>query len=128
MLLLAEQTARPDTIDILAISAVALVLLGAPLLGFIFMAIDIRTYLKSLRRALVVVKGYVTTMPYWVHRDEPPCLKALGLSLPCTRDEVLAAYRERVKTIHPDAGGTRAEFARLQQNFEQALSLASVEA
>ena len=126
-MLLAQQAASFDAIDLISIGWVVLLLIGAPVVGYIFMALDIRAYIKSLRRALVVVRGYVTTLPYWVHRDAPPCLQALGLSLPCTREEVLAAYRERVKTLHPDAGGSREDFARLQLQFEQALSLATPE-
>ncbi|MEM6330836.1 MAG: hypothetical protein AAF790_11360 [Planctomycetota bacterium] len=115
--------AGPDSIDLLAWAFVAAVLLGGPLLGYVFMVLDYRAYLRSLRRAIAVVRGYVTTQPAWVRRAAPPCLEALGLAMPCTREDVLAAYRERVKTMHPDAGGTRAQFARLQRHFEQAMSL-----
>jgi curved DNA-binding protein CbpA len=37
---------------------------------------------------------------------------ALGLTLPCTTDDVLAAYRRKVKLLHPDRGGDRREFLR----------------
>jgi curved DNA-binding protein CbpA len=42
--------------------------------------------------------------------------------MPCTPAEILAAYRRKVKTMHPDVGGDRREFLRLQGHFEQAMS------
>ena len=53
-------------------------------------------------------------------RDRPPCLQALELDLPCTEEQVLAAYRRRVKELHPDRGGDLQQFLRLQKHFEQA--------
>jgi hypothetical protein len=98
---------------------------GAPVLGYALAVIDYRKALRSLSRALVIVRGYRTELPEWVRRTQPECLKALGLSLPCTKGEVLAAYRARVKEVHPDVGGSRKEFERLQRYLEQALELAS---
>jgi curved DNA-binding protein CbpA len=42
--------------------------------------------------------------------------------MPCTADDVLAAYRRKVKSLHPDRGGDRREFLRLQTHFEQAMA------
>jgi curved DNA-binding protein CbpA len=50
---------------------------------------------------------------------------ALGLTLPCTAEDVLAAYRRKVKKLHPDRGGNRRQFLQLQAHFEQALALVS---
>lgn len=44
----------------------------------------------------------------------------LGLMPPYTADEVKQAYLSRVKTAHPDAGGSEADFLKLQQAFEEA--------
>ena len=88
------------------------------------MALDIRRYLRSLRRALVIVASAVRRPPNWSLSDSPPCLQTLGLKLPCTEEEVLAAYRQRVKEMHPDRGGDMRQFLRLQQHFEQAMHLA----
>jgi hypothetical protein len=97
---------------------------GLPLVGYWLMVIDIRAYLLSLRRALVVVARAVTPgTPYWARRDEPQCLVALELRLPCTEQEVLAAYRKLVKDLHPDRGGDLQAFLKLQRYFEQAISL-----
>ncbi len=114
----------PDALDIAMLAFWALVLVGLPIAGYVAMFVDYRAYLRSLRRALVVVRSYATGLPDWVREREPPCLKALGLKLPVTREQVLAAYRQKVKTIHPDLGGSRRDFTRLQEHFEQALELA----
>ena len=53
----------------------------------------------------------------------PACIKALGLTLPCTVKQVKAAYRRLAKQRHPDLGGSQARFIRLQRNYEAALKL-----
>jgi hypothetical protein len=114
----------PDAVDRAALLAYLLVAFGVPALGYVFMAVDLRRYLRSLRRALVVVANAARgSAPYWAVRDRPPCLEALSLALPCTEEAVLAAYRERVKDLHPDRGGDLQQFLRLQKHFEQALHL-----
>ena len=118
----------PDPVDAFSWFAFLMLALGLPLLGWALMALDYRTYLLSLRRAMVVVQGYVLETPDWVRRDRPDCLVALGLQSPCTREEVLAAYRSRVKRLHPDRGGQRREFERLQRRFEEAMRLTETDA
>lgn len=113
----------PDEIDASLTIVVLAVMFGIPLLGYVAMVVDFRRYLRSLRRALVVVSGVLPTIPYWSLLQQPACLRALGLELPCTEAEVLAAYRERAKSLHPDRGGDLQEFLRLQKYFEQALRL-----
>jgi hypothetical protein len=112
-----------DGIDwTIAVSYLSLVF-GLAALGYVCMALDIRAYLRSLRRALVVITGYRVELPEWVRKDTPRCILALGLTMPCTSAQILAAYRRKVKTMHPDVGGNRREFLRLQAHFEQARSL-----
>jgi hypothetical protein len=121
--------AWPDGVDATALLLFAAIAFGLPLFGYWLMAIDIRAYLRSLRRALVVVARAATTTPYWAaRRDCPPCLQALELDLPCTEEQVLAAYRQRVKELHPDRGGDLQQFLRLQKHFEQAMHLARSQA
>jgi len=48
----------------------------------------------------------------------------LGLSVPFTRDEVMAAFRARAKVAHPDTGGSTQAFVRLTQARDLALALA----
>ena len=115
----------PDSIDGMALVLFAGFAFGLPLAGYWLMALDFRRYLRSLRRALVVVaRAASPSTPYWARRDEPPCLAALELRLPCTEEQVLAAYRKRVKDLHPDRGGDLHQFLRLQSHFEQAMHLA----
>jgi hypothetical protein len=113
----------PDSVDTPLLIAALVVMLGVPLLGYVLMVIDFRRWLRSLRRALVVVQQYVWEQPYWALLQRPTCLQALDLELPCTEEDVLAAYRELAKTMHPDRGGDLQQFLRLQKHFEQAMKL-----
>jgi hypothetical protein len=111
----------PDGLDWTIAVTYLTVMFGLAALGYVFMALDFRAYLRSLRRALVVITGYCVEIPEWVRKDTPRCVLALGLTLPCTAEDVLAAYRRKVKQLHPDVGGDRRDFLRLQAHFEQAL-------
>jgi hypothetical protein len=113
---------QPDQIDLTIAVTYLSIAFGLAALGYVCMALDIRAYLRSLRRALVVISGYRLELPEWVRKDTPRCILALGLTLPCTEHEILAAYRRKVKTMHPDLGGDQREFLRLQQHFEQAMA------
>ncbi|MFB6252311.1 MAG: J domain-containing protein [Halobellus sp.] len=44
----------------------------------------------------------------------------LDLSRPATTEEVRDAYRSRVLSVHPDHGGSQAEFKRLQEAYATA--------
>ncbi len=113
----------PDGIDRVVTALYLLVILGLPLLGYVFMVVDFRHYLRSLRRALVLVTSAIPATPYWALRMRPACLKTFDLELPCTEQEVLTAYRELAKTRHPDRGRDLDQFLQLQRHFEKALLL-----
>jgi len=113
----------PDSIDATITVGYLTLILGLPLLGYLFMFLDVRRHLRSLRRALVFVAQVVPRAPNWSTQDRPPCFAALDLQSSCTEEEVLTAYRDRVKSLHPDRGGDLGKFLRLQQHFEQALCL-----
>ena len=49
----------------------------------------------------------------------------LGLSQSASLDDVKSAYRERVKEVHPDHGGTEAEFKRVREAYTTAKQHAS---
>ncbi len=115
-------TSWPDGIDSAAIAWYVAIAFGVPILGYVCMVLDYRAYLRSLRRAIMVVTGYRTDLPEWMRKNTPRCILALGLVMPCTADDVLAAYRRKVKQLHPDRGGDRREFLRLQAHFEQAMA------
>jgi len=125
-LLIAENASGqpwPDGVDATITLGYLALILGLPLLGYVLMFLDFRRYLRSLRRALVYVAQGVSRTPSWAAQDRPPCLVALDLHTPCTEEDVLAAYRQRVKSLHPDRGGDLNKFLHLQQHFEQALHL-----
>ena len=54
----------------------------------------------------------------------PDFLVRLGILLPCSVADVEAAYRDRAKQAHPDAGGTTADFIQLHADYEAALQYA----
>jgi hypothetical protein len=117
----------PDGIDWTVTLGYLALAFGVPILGYVCMALDIRAYMRSLRRAIMVISGYRTEIPEWARRNTPRCILALGLTMPCTSEEVLAAYRQKVKLLHPDRGGDRREFLRLQAHFEQAMAIVSAD-
>ena len=45
----------------------------------------------------------------------------LGLRQPCTREQIVAAYREAAFREHPDHGGNAAKFAQLNSSYQAAL-------
>lgn len=112
-----------DPIDAVGVAWFVTLFFGVPLLGWLAMFADYRAYLRGLRRALVVVRRYTLQTPLWALRDRPQCLQELELSPECTREEVMAAYRRRVKRVHPDYGGDRRQFELLQQRLHEALRL-----
>jgi hypothetical protein len=113
----------PDGIDGTVTIAYLAIAFGLVALGYLCMVLDFRAYLRSLRRALVVISNYRPDLPELVRRDASRCILALGLTLPCTAEDILAAYRRKVKKLHPDRGGDRRQFLRLQAHFEQAMAL-----
>ena len=113
----------PNSIDAAISLALLGMVLGVMALGYIGAFLDFRRWLRSLRRTLVCLANYFPKMPVWAIRETPRCLAALGLRLPCSEAELLIAYRERVKVLHPDHGGDKRLFLRLQQHFEQALEV-----
>jgi hypothetical protein len=112
----------PDAFDGSVTFGYLALIVGLCVLGYACLVLDVRAYLRSLRRALVLVSHYRPELPEWVRRTTPRCILAFGLTMPCTADEVRAAYRRKVKELHPDLGGDRREFLRLQAHFEQAMA------
>lgn len=50
--------------------------------------------------------------------DQDDALCILGLSPGASQDEIKRAYRERVRDVHPDQGGSNDEFQQVQQAYE----------
>ncbi len=99
----------PDGVDWSVTAGYLALIVGVAVMAYVSMSLHIRDYFRSLRRALVVISQYRLDLPEWIRRDRPRCLEALGLSLPCTSEDVLVAYRQKVKLLHPDRGGDTRE-------------------
>ena len=85
----------PDGIDWTVTLSYLALAFGLPILGYVCMVLDIRAYLRSLRRAIMVIAGYRTELPEWARKNTPRCILALGLTMPCTSDDILVAYRRK---------------------------------
>lgn len=97
--------------------------LSLPLLGYVFMVIDVRAYLRALKGALMIVsQAPVYVMPDWARRQEVPVyFESLGLRPPCTETDVKEAYRRIAEQVHPDRGGDPQHFHALRMHFDLAL-------
>lgn len=112
-----------DTLNTTIIAIFVGMIILVPLAGYVFMVLDFRAYLRSLRRVMIVATQSFTTLPGWAKVYTPRCIAALGLQMPCTEEEVKRAYRQKVKELHPDHGGDQRRFMILQAQFEEALKL-----
>jgi hypothetical protein len=110
-----------DPIDLAATATFLALVLLVPLAGYVFMVLDFRAYLRSLRRGLVLASQAFAGIPAWARPYTPRAIAALGLRLPCTEEDLKRAYRQRVKLLHPDHGGDERRFLLLQAQFEEAL-------
>jgi len=111
-----------DGLDALLIAIYLAAVIALPAAGYVYLVIDVRAYLRRLRGVLVRLYSYEAArrLPDWaVH--SPRVLATFDLAMPCTEEDILKAYRERVKRLHPDRGGDRKQFLRLQAQFEAAL-------
>jgi hypothetical protein len=113
----------PNAVDLLATIAFLSLVLFLPLLGYVFMILDIRAYLRSLQRGLILAARTVSGIPDWARFQTPRAIAALGLRMPCSEADLKRAYRERVKRLHPDHGGDQRRFLLLQSQFEEALAI-----
>lgn len=112
-----------DPINLTATVLFLTVVVLVPLMGYVFMVLDFRAYLRSLRRSLVLMSEVVSGVPPWARQYTPRAIAALGLRLPCTQEDLLQAYRQRVKLLHPDHGGDQRRFLLLQAQFEEAMKI-----
>ena len=121
MLSLIARAPWPDSVDRVALLLFLSAVILLPLIGYWLTALDIRRWLRALRGMLVRMAQPPLPLPDWVDRETPPCLRALGLTLPCTEQDVKQAYRRRAEALHPDRGGDIRRFLLLQQQLEQSL-------
>jgi hypothetical protein len=111
----------PDTLDLATTCLFLVGFVALTVSGHVFLVLDVRSWLRSFRRALIVVTDYLPYLPRWSRLQTPRCLAALGLKLPCNEEQLKCTYRKKVKQLHPDRGGDRRRFMRLQADFEEAL-------
>jgi hypothetical protein len=57
------------------------------------------------------------------HQHTPACLRALGLTWPCTVEDVKRAYWALAWVAHPDTTGSHEAFVVLQAFYKAALQL-----
>ena len=112
-----------DPLDATVIAIFFAMIILVPLAGYVFMVLDFRAYLRSLRRVVIVATQSFTTLPGWARVHTPRCIAAMGLQMPCTEEELKSAYRQKVKALHPDHGGDQRRFMILQAQFEEALTI-----
>ena len=113
----------PNSLDLAITASFLAVFFLLPALGFVFMALDLRSYWRSLRRSLAVIGRTFSGIPDWARNDTPRAIAALGLRLPCTEEDLKRAYRTQVQRLHPDHGGDQRRFLLLQSHFEEALAI-----
>jgi hypothetical protein len=117
----------PDALDLASLSVFLIGFIGLTVAGHVFLVLDVRSWLRTFRRALIVVTNCLPHFPNWSHLQTPRCLTALGLKLPCNEEQLMTTYRKKVKQLHPDRGGDRKRFMRLQADFEEALQFIRVQ-
>jgi hypothetical protein len=113
----------PNALDLTVTGLFLILVVALPAIGYVFMAIDFRAHLRSLRRGLVLVARSMPEVPGWACRETPRSIAALGLRFPCSEEDLKRAYRKRVKQLHPDHGGDQRRFLILQSQFEEALAI-----
>ena len=112
-----------DPVNLTTIAVFLLVVVLVPAAGYVFMVLDFRAYLRTLRRGLILAVDVFTGLPPWARQYTPRPVAALGLTMPCTCEDLKRAYRERVKHLHPDRGGDQRRFLVLQAQFEEAMKI-----
>lgn len=113
--------AAAESGDLILVALYLVLVFGLPLLGYVFLVMDIRAYLRALKGALVIVKNHIPGLPAWARQYTPGSLRSLGLDMPCTEEDVKRAYRALAEKMHPDRGGDRQKFLVLQAQFEEAM-------
>lgn len=111
----------PTPFNAFTVALFVLASFALPALGYVYLALDIRRYLRSLRRVLICVANSAYSTPRWALPETPRCLAVFGLQMPCGEEELKRAYRKKVKRLHPDRGGDKRRFLALQSQFQEAL-------
>jgi hypothetical protein len=81
-------------------------------------AIDAERRVKELQDLHFWVNGFTRQTDAGAVRPSDQDLAVLGLQWPCTPDDVKKAYRAGAMKAHPDRGGSKEEFNKLQTAYE----------
>lgn len=111
----------PTAADSVPLTIFLVAAISLPALGYVFLALDIRRYLRSLSRAMIRVATGAYSTPRWALPETPRCVAVFGLQMPCSEEELMKAYRTKVKDLHPDRGGDKRRFVMLQSQLKEAL-------
>jgi hypothetical protein len=65
--------------------------------------------------------GFAALPPPMVTPPRRPCWEILDIKPTSSPTEIRAAYRQRARVCHPDAGGTSEQMTELQAAFEEAM-------
>jgi hypothetical protein len=79
-------------------------------------ALRVRTFLDEVR--------YLYPEPFeeTLHEDPASWAAVLGLVPPFGIEDIRAAFRQKSKSAHPDAGGSSEAFVRLREAYEEAMA------
>ncbi|HEY7064337.1 MAG TPA: J domain-containing protein [Chloroflexota bacterium] len=95
---------------------------------FLFDHVERRLSAPAAASTAAASRAFYTIAAAYRAQTAPACLRLLGLELPCTEAAVRQAYREKARSLHPDAGGDARAFVALRAAYEEALRLVAPEA
>ena len=113
----------PVASELVAVVGFLALVIVLPALGYFFMVADYRAYLRSFHRALARVMPRQSGLPEWALEETPRCIEVFGLRYPCDEEDLKAAYREKVKDLHPDSGGDQPGVFGLPRYVQEAMGL-----
>ncbi len=97
----ADRFTPPDTFDWVVTIGFGSFIFLAIIAGIFFSLVDLQACYRAWRKVLIVMRDYLPSIPRWAKHRTPHCLLVFNLKLPCTQTQLLQAYRQLVKTMHP---------------------------
>ena len=89
---------------------------------FAQIVLTIQDLARMAGRKIYDLSVFIDGLPPALPEPIPDCFLTLGLDhAPKDRDEIKSAYRRMAAGCHPDAGGSDAEFHRLQKAYQEAM-------
>jgi hypothetical protein len=91
---------------------VRIVLIALVVIGLVTVVRLLKTFWSERARS---ASGGVNAPPEGPRMSRREALDVLGLGEGASRDEILASYRELIRKLHPDTGGSAYLAAKLNQ-------------